>query len=47
LGVLVEAKRKGFIVAVKPILDDLITRAGFWVGRDLYDRVLVEAGEHS
>jgi hypothetical protein len=45
LGVLVEAKRRGLIVLVKPILDALITKAGFWVGRDLYARVLVEVGE--
>ena len=29
LGVLVEAKRKGLIAEVKPILDSLIVRAGF------------------
>jgi uncharacterized protein len=44
LGMLVEAKRKGFIV-VKPILDDMIAKAGFWVDSQLYARVLQEAGE--
>ena len=31
LGVLVEAKRKGFILAVKPMLNDLIATAAFRV----------------
>jgi hypothetical protein len=45
LGLLVEAKRRRLIVLVKPILDALMTRAGFWVGRDLYARVLAEVAE--
>jgi hypothetical protein len=45
LGVLVEAKRKGFLLAVKPVLDDLIAKAGFWVANRLYTRVLQEVGE--
>lgn len=45
LGILVEAKDKGFIVAVKPILDDLIFKAGFWVSRPLYEHVLQSVGE--
>ncbi len=40
LGVLIEAKHKGVISAVKPALDDLILTAGFWVTRLLYTRVL-------
>lgn len=44
-GVLVEAKRKGFLPAVKPVLDDLIAKAGFWVANRLYARVLQEVGE--
>jgi predicted nucleic acid-binding protein len=40
-----EAKRKGDLVNVKPALDDLIVKAGFWVSVHLYDRVLHEAGE--
>ena len=35
----------GFISAVKPLLDDLITIAEFWVSDRLYDRVLQAAGE--
>lgn len=45
LGLLVEAKHRGFIVAVKPALDALTTKAGFWVSRDLYARALQAAGE--
>lgn len=45
LGVLIEAKRKGFIVAVKPLLDNMIAKAGFWVGPQLYARVIREAEE--
>ena len=40
LGVLVEAKQKSLIQSLKPILDDLISKAGFWVSQKLYDRVL-------
>ena len=41
-----EAKHRGFTAAVKPLLDALITRAGFWVTNDLYARVLQAAGEN-
>jgi len=40
LGVLVEAKCQGFISTVKPLLDDLINKAGFWVAEPLYKSVL-------
>lgn len=45
IGMLIDAKRKGHIPAVKPVLDDLIAKAGFWVDNRLYTRVLQEAGE--
>ena len=45
LGVLIEAKQQGCITAVKSILDDLVTKAGFWVSQQLYARVLEAAGE--
>jgi predicted nucleic acid-binding protein len=45
LGVLVEAKQKGYISRVKPLLDHLIAKAGFWVSHQLYARVLREVGE--
>ncbi|MBE9251721.1 DUF3368 domain-containing protein [Dolichospermum sp. LEGE 00240] len=37
---LVEAKSQGFISTVKPLLDDLINKAGFWVAEPLYKSVL-------
>ena len=45
LGVLIEAKHKGYISRVKPLLDDLMAKAGFWVSHQLYARVLREVGE--
>ena len=45
LGILVEAKSQGLIPAVKPLLDALITHAGFWVAEPLYSRVLQLVGE--
>ena len=40
LGVLVEAKSKGLIAEVRPLLDALINKAGFWVAEPLYNSVL-------
>lgn len=45
LGCLIEAKQRGLVLAVQPILDDLIEKAGFWVGQALYERVLQVADE--
>ncbi|MGB3557770.1 MAG: DUF3368 domain-containing protein, partial [Geitlerinemataceae cyanobacterium] len=45
LGLLINAKEQGLIQVLKPILDDLIDRAGFRVRQDLYDRILQEVGE--
>lgn len=45
LGVLIEAKHKGVISAVKPVVDSLILTAGFWITDSLYQRVLEIAGE--
>lgn len=45
LGVLVDAKRRGLINAVKPLLDDITVKAGFWVSSKLYARVLREVEE--
>lgn len=45
MGMLIEAKHKGIIASVKPIMDDLITKAGFWVSNDLYIKILREARE--
>ena len=45
LGVVAEAKRAGRIDLVKPVLDELIQTARFWIGPDLYAEVLAELGE--
>ena len=45
LGVLADAKRVGLIDRVKPVMDDLIEHARFWISRDLYNAVLAELGE--
>lgn len=45
LGILVDAKQKGIILSVKPVLDDLIAKAGFWLSNKLYTRILQETGE--
>lgn len=45
LGVVARAKRAGLIDPGKPVLDDLIHIARFWVGHDLYAAVLAELGE--
>lgn len=45
LGILIEAKHKDLVPATKPILDQLLEKAGFWVAQELYDRVLQSAGE--
>jgi predicted nucleic acid-binding protein len=40
LGVLAEAKNRAFIPACKPLLDEIIEVAGFWIGETLYRRYL-------
>lgn len=40
LGILVEAKRKNLIVALKPLMDALIATSEFRVSSTLYDRIL-------
>jgi hypothetical protein len=40
LGTLIEAKQKGLIPAVKPIIDDLVSIAGFKVHPTLFQQVL-------
>ena len=47
LGVLIAAKGRKLIPEVKPLLDQLIHQAGFWVAKPLYDQVLKIAGEYS
>jgi predicted nucleic acid-binding protein len=45
IGVLIEARRKGLIRAVKPHLDALRDIAGFRLRETLYLRVLQDEGE--
>jgi len=40
LGVLAEAKARRLIPQCKPVLDDMIRVAGFWIGDDLRVRYL-------
>jgi len=45
IGVLLLARKKGWIESLRPLLDDLRRVAGFWIGDALYARVLRDAGE--
>jgi predicted nucleic acid-binding protein len=47
LGVLLEGKTKGLIIAVKPLMDRLIEDSDFWISHLLYDKILVLAQEKS
>jgi len=43
--VVARAKRAGLIDLGKPVVDELIGIARFWIGPDLYAEVLAELGE--
>ena len=45
LGVLIAAKDRGLLAAVRPVLDALRTDAGFWIADDLYNAVIDTAHE--
>ncbi len=45
LGVLAEVKRQGLIPLVRPLMDDLISRAGFFIVQPLYAQILRDVGE--
>lgn len=45
LGVVANAKRSGLITKAKPLLDDLIHTARFWIGAELYGEVLAKLDE--
>ena len=45
LGMVARAKRAGLIDLGKPVVDELIETARFWIGPDLYAEVLAELGE--
>lgn len=46
LGILILAKEKGYLPLIKPVVDELIVKAGFWINYALYDYVLNTAGEN-
>jgi predicted nucleic acid-binding protein len=45
LGVLILAKHRGLLPAVRPVMDDLIHESGFRVSRAVFERALRLAGE--
>lgn len=45
LGVLVEAKQRSLIPAVRPLMDDLIATSKFRVSQALYNQILALVGE--
>ncbi len=45
LGVLLMAKHEGLILGVRWLMDDLRSKAGFWISEALYTHVLHVAGE--
>lgn len=45
LGILIRAKNEGIISLVGLTMDDLRSKAGFWISEDLYNHVLQVAGE--
>lgn len=47
LGILLQAKERGLISAVKPVMEKLITEASFRVSSSLYKTVLQAASEDS
>lgn len=40
IGVLFEAKKQGIIIEVLPIVDRLISEAGFWISNSLMDEII-------
>lgn len=45
LGLLLEARKRGLLRQVTPVLNRLETEAGFWIARSLRQRVLALANE--
>jgi predicted nucleic acid-binding protein len=45
IGVVVQAKRAGVVTAARPVLDELIHTARFWIGPALYAEVLKQLDE--
>ncbi len=40
LGVIAQAKKKGVITEAKPMIDELIEKAGFFVDKTLYKKIM-------
>jgi predicted nucleic acid-binding protein len=47
IGILVEAKHKGLVDHIRPLVDTLQDLAGFWISEALFQRVLRDEGESS
>ena len=45
LGILLQSKKSGLVSEIKPILDDLIKIANFFISKKLYNLILQKAGE--
>ena len=45
LGILIQAKNTGLLIAVGPLLDELEAKAGFWMASSLKQRILKIAKE--
>lgn len=45
LGVLIQAKRMGYVKELKSLLNELIDNVGFRVSQELYNRILKEVNE--
>lgn len=45
IGVLMRAKRSLIINELKPFLDELRNKAGFWIKQNFYEKILIEMGE--
>ena len=45
IGCVAEARKRGIIPAIAPVIHDLRTKARFWISERLAKRVLTDAGE--
>ena len=45
IGVLIQAKALGIAAEVKPLLDQLIVKSGYWISKNLYDAILKNVNE--
>jgi len=46
LGIIIYAKKQGYLFQVKPLVDELMIKAGFWVSPALYKNVLTTSEEN-